>query len=50
MDRVLFLCTGNYFLSRFAAQWFNHRTHQLGLEGQVRACSAGLGEREGWSR
>jgi len=45
MDRVLFLCTGNYFRSRFAEQWFNHRARQLGLDDQVQACSAGLGVR-----
>jgi cupin fold WbuC family metalloprotein len=45
MDLVLFLCTGNYFRSRFAEQWFNHRARQLGLDDQVQACSAGLGVR-----
>ena len=29
-NRVLFLCTGNYYRSRYAEQVFNHRA---GLEG-----------------
>jgi protein-tyrosine phosphatase len=29
--RVLFLCTGNYYRSRFAEHWFNHRAPALGV-------------------
>jgi protein-tyrosine phosphatase len=28
---VLFLCTGNYYRSRFAEELFNHRAHRAGL-------------------
>lgn len=31
MPHVLFLCTGNYYRSRFAEELFNHRAPQLGL-------------------
>jgi protein-tyrosine phosphatase len=37
---VLFLCTGNYFRSRFAEELFNHVARNRGLA--VRATSAGL--------
>ncbi len=42
MRTVLFLCTGNYYRSRFAEEWFNHRARELGLDW--RADSAGLAE------
>lgn len=32
MKTVLFLCTGNYFRSRFAEQLFNHLAAQKGLK------------------
>jgi protein-tyrosine phosphatase len=38
--RVLFLCTGNYYRSRFAEELFNHLARDLGLSW--RAESAGL--------
>jgi protein-tyrosine phosphatase len=38
--RVLFLCTGNYFRSRFAEILFNHLASRAGLA--IRAESAGL--------
>jgi protein-tyrosine phosphatase len=42
-DRVLFLCTGNYYRSRYAEELFNHRA---GLEGLAwRAFSRGVAER-----
>lgn len=40
---VLFLCTGNYYRSRFAELVFNHHARRLGLPHQ--ASSAGLAER-----
>jgi protein-tyrosine phosphatase len=40
MKRVLFLCTGNYYRSRFAEHLFNHLAQQQGL--QWRAESRGL--------
>lgn len=39
---VLFLCTGNFYRSRFAEAWFNHLASQQGLPW--RAESAGLAE------
>jgi protein-tyrosine phosphatase len=44
---VLFLCTGNYFRSRFAAALFDHLAAEAGLEHRAR--SAGLEERC-WTR
>lgn len=38
--RVLFLCSGNYYRSRFAEELFNHLAEQAGLS--YRADSAGL--------
>lgn len=40
MDTVLFLCTGNYYRSRFAEEYFNHRAILLGAGW--RADSRGL--------
>jgi len=40
MDRVLFICTGNYYRSRFAEAVFNHHAVSLGLPW--RAFSRGL--------
>lgn len=37
---VLFLCSGNYYRSRFAEHWFNHRIAATTL--RYRADSAGL--------
>src|SRR5689334_16646151 len=42
---VLFLCSGNYYRSRFAEILFNHRARQLGLPWQ--ATSRGLAEKFG---
>jgi protein-tyrosine-phosphatase len=42
---VLFLCTGNYYRSRFAEQLFNHLAHQRGLAW--RAVSRGLSNETG---
>jgi protein-tyrosine phosphatase len=42
-QRVLFLCTGNYYRSRYAEEVFNHRA---GIEGLAwRAFSRGAAER-----
>jgi protein-tyrosine-phosphatase len=35
MHRVLFLCTGNYYRSRFAEHLFNHRARGAGLEWEA---------------
>ncbi len=40
LGRVLFLCTGNYYRSRYAEAFYNHRAVQLGVD--ARAASAGL--------
>jgi protein-tyrosine phosphatase len=40
MDRVLFICTGNYYRSRFAEAVFNHHAEALDLPW--RAFSRGL--------
>jgi len=39
--QLLFLCTGNYYRSRFAELWFNHRAEREELDW--RATSGGLG-------
>jgi len=39
-DRILFICTGNYYRSRFAEALFNHHAHAAGWSG--RAFSRGL--------
>ncbi|MGF1672849.1 MAG: low molecular weight phosphatase family protein, partial [Rivularia sp. (in: cyanobacteria)] len=35
MKQVLFLCTGNYYRSRFAENLFNHLAAQKGLDWQA---------------
>jgi protein-tyrosine-phosphatase len=35
MKRVLFLCTGNYYRSRFAEHLFNDRVRRAGLEWEA---------------
>jgi protein-tyrosine phosphatase len=40
MPQLLFLCTGNYYRSRFAEAWFNHHAAAQNLDW--RACSRGL--------
>ena len=42
MPTVLFLCTGNYFRSRFSELWFNHQIALQGRRDDVHAVSAGL--------
>src|SRR3954466_2901875 len=37
MKRVLFLCTGNYYRSRFAEHLFNDRARRAGLEWEASA-------------
>ena len=41
MQRILFLCTGNFYRSRFAEALFNHEAEQRGLG--IRAFSRALG-------
>ncbi|MBW4659829.1 MAG: low molecular weight phosphatase family protein [Drouetiella hepatica Uher 2000/2452] len=41
MKTILFLCTGNYYRSRFSEHWFNHLATQQNLDW--RATSRGLG-------
>jgi protein-tyrosine phosphatase len=42
---ILFLCTGNYYRSRFAELWFNHQAETIGLPWQAasRAIALELG-------
>lgn len=40
MKTILFLCTGNYYRSRFAEEWFNHHAEQHRVPWQ--AASRGL--------
>jgi protein-tyrosine phosphatase len=40
MSRILFLCTGNYYRSRFAEEYFNHHAVRHGV--RWRADSKGL--------
>lgn len=42
MYSVLFLCTGNYFRSRFAEYWFNRCIALRSLQDQCFSASAGL--------
>jgi len=42
MKKILFLCTGNYYRSRFAEEIFNHLAKGYGIEW--RAVSRGLAE------
>jgi protein-tyrosine phosphatase len=42
-SRILFLCTGNYYRSRYAEELFNHRAKSEGLDW--RATSRGLAEK-----
>lgn len=37
MKTVLFLCTGNYYRSRFAEELFNHRAGAMGLHWTARS-------------
>jgi protein-tyrosine phosphatase len=43
MSRILFLCTGNYYRSRYAEELFNHHAKSEGLAW--RATSRGLAEK-----
>lgn len=42
MKKILFICTGNYYRSRFAEEYFNHLAETNGLKW--RAISKGLSE------
>jgi protein-tyrosine phosphatase len=42
MKKILFLCTGNYYRSRFAEEYFNHLAEKAGLNWQ--ASSKGLSQ------
>lgn len=44
-NRILFLCTGNYYRSRFAEELFNHRAKALPKSRPWCAFSRGLAER-----
>jgi protein-tyrosine phosphatase len=38
MKRVLFLCTGNYYRSRFAEELFNHLAKHAAVDWQADSC------------
>jgi protein-tyrosine phosphatase len=38
MTRILFLCTGNYYRSRFAEVLFNHLAAQAGVPARADSC------------
>jgi protein-tyrosine phosphatase len=40
MKRVLFLCTGNYYRSRYAEELFNHLARAKGLAWRAFSCGA----------
>ena len=48
MTRVLFICTGNYYRSRFAEALFNHHAAEAGLDWSAfsRGLAVHLAERE----
>ncbi|MEQ9454285.1 MAG: hypothetical protein RLN76_06800 [Phycisphaeraceae bacterium] len=43
-QRLLFLCTGNYYRSRFAEAWFNHLAKHHGLSWHAGSRALGLDE------
>jgi protein-tyrosine phosphatase len=45
--RILFLCTGNYYRSRFAEELFNHYAQRRGVNWQ--ASSRALALERGWT-
>ena len=40
--RVLFLCSGNYYRSRFAEELFNQRARRLGLNWHASSCALAI--------
>lgn len=40
--RVLFLCTGNYYRSRFAEELFNHHAQRLGMSWRAFSCALAI--------
>jgi len=40
--QICFVCTGNYFRSRFAEAWFNHKMQELKVEPTWSSISRGL--------
>ena len=46
---ALFLCTGNYYRSRFAEAWFNHLAGQAGLDWRAESRGLNIGTwQSGW--
>ena len=48
-NTILFLCTGNYYRSRYAEHYFNHLASKLGLDWKAdsRGLEASAGRNEG---
>jgi protein-tyrosine phosphatase len=42
MPTILFLCTGNYYRSRFAEELFNHLARQRNLDWRADSCGLAL--------
>lgn len=42
MKKILFLCTGNYYRSRFAEKIFNHLAAEKGLDWEADSCGLAL--------
>ncbi len=42
MKKILFLCTGNYYRSRFAEQLFNHLAIKRGLDWEANSRALAL--------
>jgi len=50
-NTVLFLCTGNYYRSRFAEIWFNHLARKRGLNWRAESRGLNIGTwQTGWGQ
>jgi low molecular weight protein-tyrosine phosphatase len=42
MQHILFICTGNYYRSRFAEELFNHLARERGIDWRADSCGLAL--------